>query len=80
MQEIPKNLKRWLFGMGPKWHAWMALKLNLLGLACLIVGIVGGASGMTLGLTPTLWVLIAIAAWVWALSAWICAYAAAKEG
>jgi hypothetical protein len=79
-QAIPKDLKRQLFGMGARWHAWMSIIMNFLGFGCLIVGIVGDASRSTPGLTPTLWVLIAIAAWLWALAAWICAYAAAKEG
>jgi hypothetical protein len=80
MQEIPKDLKRKLFGMGPRWHAWVAIVMNSVGLGSLTVGIIGGALDKTLGLTPTLWVLVAIASWVCALAAWLCAYAAAKEG
>lgn len=79
MQEIPKDLKRLLFGLGARWHAWVAMVLNWLGLGCLIVGIVGDAIDRIPGLQPIHWLIMAAALWLWALAAWIAAYAAAKE-
>jgi len=80
MQEIPKDLKRLLFGMGPRWHASVSLIMNWLGFGCLIVGIVGAAMDSTPGLKPTTWFILTALLWLWALAAWICAYFGAKEG
>ena len=80
MAEIPKDLKFLLFGKGAKWHARSAFVLDWLGMACLIVGIVGDAINRVPGLEPTNWFLMAIGLWVLGLWAWLCAYTAAKEG
>jgi hypothetical protein len=80
MAEIPKDLRPLLFGKGPRWHGRCMMVLNWLGLACLIVGIVGDAINRVPGLEPTNWLIIAIALWVWGTGSWLAAYAAAKEG
>jgi hypothetical protein len=80
MAEIPKDMKFLLFGFGARWHAKCMMALNWLGLACLIVGIIGDAINRVPGLEPTNWILIAIALWLWGLASWLTAYHAAKEG
>jgi hypothetical protein len=80
MAEIPKELKFMLFGKGAKWHARTSMVLDWLGMACLVIGIIGSAINKALGLGATNWILIAIALWVLGLWAWLCAYTAAKEG
>ena len=80
MQEIPKDMKRLLFGRGARWHAWAAAIQDTLGLVCLIMGIISGAMDRALGLEPIYWFLAAIAFIVFGLSAWITAYFTAKEG
>jgi hypothetical protein len=80
MAEIPKDTKKLIFGMGIKWHATAAIIMNSAGLICLILGIVAAAMGKTLGLSASHWILIAIALIVFALSAWLLAYHAAREG
>lgn len=80
MAEIPKDVKKLLFGMGIKWHATASMILDTLGLICLILGIVAAAMGATLGLSADHWILIAIAFMVFGLSAWFVAYHAAREG
>jgi hypothetical protein len=79
MAAVPKELKFLLFGRGPKFHATAAVFLEVLGLACLIVGIIGSAIDKELGLGSS-WYLLTIALWVWALWSWLTAYVAAKEG
>ena len=80
MAEIPKDIKQLLFGMGARWHAWSAIILDTVGLACLVMGIISGAMDKELGLLPVYWLLAAIAFIVFGLSAWLTAYHAAKEG
>ena len=80
MQEIPKDLKRLLFGRGARWHAWSAAILDTLGLVSIILGIISGAMDTAIGLEASLWFLMAIAFIVFGLSAWITAYVTAKEG
>ncbi|HEY55457.1 MAG TPA: hypothetical protein G4N91_04195 [Dehalococcoidia bacterium] len=80
MAAVPKKLRFLLFGMGPKFHATVALVLEFLGLACLIVGIVGSVIDKGLGMWwPTDWFFVAIALWIWALWSWLTAYVAAKD-
>jgi len=80
MAEIPKDVKKLLFGMGSKWHATVSMIVNSAALVCLILGIIAAAVGGTLGLSADHWLLIAIALIVFALSAWFVAYHAAQEG
>jgi hypothetical protein len=80
MAEIPKDMKRLLFGMGARWHATAAFVLDSLGLVCLIMGIISSAADSVIGLGASLWLLLAIAFFVSGLSAWLTAYHAAKEG
>ena len=81
MAEVPKELKFLLFGRGAKWHARAAMVLDFLGLACLIVGIIGSVIDEGLGLWwPTDWIFLAIALWILGLWSWLTAYFAAKEG
>jgi len=79
MAAVPKELKFLLFGMGPKFHATVAMVLEFLGLACLIVGIISAFKNDSIGIWSTEWFLITIALWIWALWAWLTAYVAAKE-
>jgi len=80
MAEIPKATKKLLFGMGIRWHVAASMIMNSAALICLILGIVAAAMGVTLGLSADHWLLIAIALMVFALSAWLLAYHAAREG
>ncbi len=82
MAAILKDPLLLLFGKGKKWylwHAWIALALDILGTACLAVGIIAAAMGRELGLDPTHWLLIAIALWVGGLWSWLLAYTTGKE-
>jgi hypothetical protein len=80
MAEIPKDTKFLLFGMGARWHATLSLIVKLVGLACLIVGIIGAATDKALGLGALNWLVSAVVFWIWGLAAWLCAYFCAKEG
>jgi hypothetical protein len=79
MAAVPKKLKFLLFGMGPEFHGKVAMVLEFLGLACLIVGIISGFINKELGMWSTEWFLVTIALWIWALWSWLCAYTAAKD-
>ena len=80
MAEIPKNLRSVLFPAGARLQARCAFVLWVLGIVCLVVGIIGSAINSTLGLGATNWILIAIALWVYSFCWWLPAYFAAKEG
>ena len=80
MAEIPKDIKKLLFGMGIKWHAMASFIMNSIALVCILLGIIAAAVGGKLGLSADHWLLIAIAFIVFALSAWFTAYHAAREG
>ena len=80
MAEIPQDLRKLLFGRGAKYHAKGAVVLELIGLACLIVGIIGDAANRTLGLESSNWLILSIALFVLSLFSWLCAYFTAKEG
>ena len=77
---VPKDVKLLLFGGGAKQKAWQMMAYTLVGLACLIVGIVGDAIDETLGLEPTSWFLISIGWLIAAVWHWFRAYHSAKEG
>jgi hypothetical protein len=80
MADIPKDMRFLLFGPGAKWMARESLAYNCLGIVFLILGIVGDATNMTLGLETSHWFIMAIAFWLWGFWAWLTAYKAAKEG
>jgi hypothetical protein len=80
MAEIPADLKFWLFGKGPRWHVRVSLTLDVVGLVCLVVGVLGAALGRPLGLGATNWILIAIALWLWGFWAWFAAFFSARAG
>ena len=81
MAEIPQDMKKLLFGMGAKCHAISAIFFNFLGLGCLITGIVGSVKEEGLGMWwPSDWFFLAIAFILFGVSAWLCAYFAAREG
>ena len=80
MAEIPKDMKKLLFGMGARWHAMASMILDTLGLVCLIMGIISSAMDEELWLLPMYWLLAAIAFILFGLSAWLTSYFAAKEG
>ena len=79
MAAVPQNLKFLLFGMGARFHATVAIILETLGLACLILGIISAFQNDSIGIWSTEWFLITIALWIWALWSWFTAYVAAKE-
>ena len=81
MAEIPKNLKCLLFPVSARVMARCAFILEMLGIVCLIVGIIGSVLDKGLGLWwPTDWIFLAIALWIYGLWWWLAAYFAAKEG
>jgi hypothetical protein len=80
MAEIPKDMKSLLFGMGPRWHAKMAITFNSIGIITLILSIISAAANNAIGLGAGNWFLLTIALFLWGLSAWLCAYFGAKEG
>ncbi len=80
MAEIPKNVKSLIWMAGAKTLAMMAAVSEALGCICLILGIVSDAMDKTLGLQPTVWLLLAVAFWVYGFWSWIAAYFGAKEG
>ena len=76
MAAIFKDPLLCLFGKGKRWykfHAWVALALDFLGTACLVVGIIAAALDRELGLEPMYWLVIAIALWVGGIWSWLCA-------
>ena len=79
MAAVPKELKFLLFGRSPKFHATVAIVLELIGLICLIIGIISGFTDKALGMWSTEWFLVVIALWIRALWSWLTAYVAAKE-
>jgi hypothetical protein len=78
MSEIPENIKFLLFGFGPEMAARMALVANSLGLVTMILGIIAGATGRSLGLGATNWFLLTIALFIWGCGQWLVAYFGAK--
>ena len=80
MAEIPKDMKRLLFGMGPRWHAKTSMVLDSVGMITLILSIISAATNNALGLGAGNWFLLTIALFLFGLSALFCAYFGAKEG
>lgn len=78
MSEIYESIRFLLFGFGPEMAARMALVANSLGLIAMILGIIAGATGKTLGLGATNWLLLTIALFIWGLGQWLVAYLGAK--
>jgi len=54
--------------------------LNSIGMVTLILSIISAATNNALGLGAGNWFLLTIALFLFALSAWPCAYFGAKEG
>ena len=80
MAEIPGDMKKLLFGMGAKWHAYAALIFDYAGLACIILGVIAAVTGDKIGLSAGNWLLLAIGLILFGMWAWFTAYHAAKEG
>jgi hypothetical protein len=78
MSQIPESVRFLLFGFGPEMAARMALVANSIGLVTIILGIIAGATGTTLGLGATNWFLLTIALFVWGLGQWLVAYLGAR--
>jgi len=78
MSEIPESIKFLLFGFGPGMAARIALVANSIGLVTMILGIIAGATGKTLGLGATNWFLLTIALFIWGLGQWLVAYFGTK--
>jgi len=78
MSQIPESIKFLLFGFGPEMAARMALVVNSLGLVTMILGIIAGATGKSLGLGATNWFLLTVALFIWGLGQWLVAYLGAK--
>lgn len=78
MSEIPESIKFLLFGFGPEMAARIALVANSIGLVTMILGIIAGATGKTLGLGANNWFLLTIALFIWGLGQWLAAYFGAK--
>jgi len=78
MSQIPESIKFLLFGFGPEMSARMALVANSIGLVTMILGIIAGDTGKTLGLGATNWFLLTIALFIWGLGQWLVAYLGAK--
>ena len=80
MADISQELKKRLFGAGPKsqhnWASWAGAA----GAACLLLGIIGDSINRTLGLESSNWMLLGIAIWIFSTWGWFAAYFAAKEG
>jgi hypothetical protein len=79
MADVPKDLKFLIFGRGPKFHAQAAIILELVGLVCLVIGIISAAANNGLGLGSGNWFLLTIALWLWGMWSWFTAYVGAKE-
>ncbi len=80
MTEIPKELKRHLFERNPMLCLWMNGILTYLGVAFMVIGIVGDAMNRVLGLEPTNWFIMAVGSWMLGIFSWFRGYYSAKEG
>ena len=80
MAEVPENVRFLLFVMGPRRHAQIALIVNYLGLATVILGIISAATKNSLGLGAGNWFLLTIIFFIWGITDWLVAYFGAKEG
>ena len=80
MKEIPKELKRHLFEKNPMLCCWMHNILTHLGVAFLVIGIVGDVTNKELGLEATNWFIIAVGSWMLGFFSWFRGYYSAKEG
>jgi putative exporter of polyketide antibiotics len=79
MAEIPKNLKCLLFPVGARVMAICAFALEILGLACLVMGIITDVQQKVLWMDPLCWFYLAIALFIYGLWWWLAGYFAAKE-
>ena len=79
MAEIPNDVKRLLFERNPKLCCWMNSTFTYLGVAFMVIGIVGDAMNKVLGLEPTNWFIMAVGFWMLGIFAWFRGYYSAKE-
>jgi uncharacterized membrane protein YphA (DoxX/SURF4 family) len=80
MAGIPKKVKAVLFPpVSTKVMAMVAFVIEVLGVVCLIMGIVSDAIQKVLGLDVLVWFFMAIAFFIYGLWWWLTAYFAAKE-
>jgi hypothetical protein len=79
MAEIPKNIKCLLFPVGARVMAICAFVVEVLALACLVMGIITDVKQKMIGLDPYCWIYLAIALFIYGLWWWLATYFAAKE-
>jgi len=79
MAEIPDDVKRMLFERNPKLCCWMHDILTFLGIAFLVIGIIGDAMNKVLALESTNWFIMAVGFWMLAIFSWFRGYYSAKE-
>ncbi len=79
MAEIPNDVKRMLFERNPKLCCWVHNIFTYLGVAFMVIGIIGDAMNKALGLEPTNWFIMAIGSWMLGIFSWFRGYYSAKE-
>ena len=79
MAEITNDAKRLLFERNPKLCCWMHNILTYLGVAFMVIGIIGDAINKVLGLEPTNWFIMALGFWMLGIFSWFRGYYSAKE-
>ncbi len=79
MAEIRKEWKRHLFEKNPMRCLWMNGILTYLGVAFLVISIVGDAMNKVLGLEFANWFIMAVGFWMLGIFAWFRGYYSAKE-
>jgi hypothetical protein len=79
MTEIPKDVKSRLFERNPMLCCWLHDTLIYLGIAFMLLGIIGDAMNKVLGLESTHWFIMALGFWMLGIFAWFRGYYSAKE-
>jgi hypothetical protein len=80
MAEIRKEWKRHLFEENPVRCLWLDSIFSFLGVAFLVIGIVGDAMNKVPGLEPTNWFIMAVGFWMLSGLAWRRGYYSALHG
>ena len=80
MAEIPSEWKRHLFEENPMRCLWINGILTYLGVAFMVIGIVGDAINRVPGLEPTNWFIMAVGFWMLGIFAWFRGYYSALHG